>query len=185
MKFRTKAVMRSNPDFELDTLLEPLTFYATASGEFNGQIGEIRARVGKIPIDLLIPFHPKGKRVTVASIGGFTVRLNPMSIHIKECKIEAGGVLGDKHGMRAKMRGRVGCKTEMNATGKLSGKTGKLHLQLGDEDDCDEHDHDDEHHQHHDHDEHDEHHQHHDHDEHDHHHQHDLDNDHKEESGMP
>lgn len=139
MKFKTRAIMRSDPDFELETLLDPMTFFASATGQFSGQIGEVHARVGRIPINVAIPFHPKRRMITVASIGGFTVSLKPMSIHIKECKIEAGGILGEK-GLRAKMHGKVGCKTEMAASGKLSGKFGKVKVHLGDEDECDDDD---------------------------------------------
>ncbi len=147
MKFKTVAFMRSNPDFELDAFLEPLVFNAEASGSFTGQVGEIDAQVGKIPINVAIPFHPKHKLITVASVGGFSLKLKPMKVSIDRVSVHVGGVLGEK-GLQGKLKGKVGCKTEMKAEGKLSGNIVDLKVRLDeDDDDCEElehefHDHD-------------------------------------------
>jgi hypothetical protein len=132
MKFETFATMRSNPDFELNAFLEPFEFNAEASGSFAGKVGLIDAHVGKIPINMAIPFDPRRRLVTVASIGGFRLKLEPMQVSVDRVAVHAGGVLGAK-GMQGKLKGRVGCATEMKAEGKLSGKMSNIEIRIDDD----------------------------------------------------
>src|ERR1035437_6462966 len=92
MKFKTHAMMRSNPDFDVDAFLEPVSFNFEVTGSFFGQIGKISASVDKIPIRLAIPFlKRKQQMLTVASIGGFNVKINPMQIQIEKANVQANG----------------------------------------------------------------------------------------------
>jgi hypothetical protein len=132
MKFETFAMMRSNPDFELDAFLEPFRFEAEIAGGFAGQIGLIDAHVGRIPINVAIPFHPRRKMVTVASIGGFRLKLQPTEVRVDRVTVQAAGILGEK-GIQGRVKGKVGCKTEMNVEGRLSGKINNVGIRFDDD----------------------------------------------------
>jgi hypothetical protein len=123
-------MMRSTPDFDMDTFLEPLSFNFDASGSFFGQVGEISASVDKVPIRVVIPFLKRKRRMlTVACIGGFNIKIHPMQIQIEKANVQTQGILGTK-GLKGKLNGKIGCKSDINATGDISGKAANVKIEF-------------------------------------------------------
>lgn len=133
MKFKSKATMRSNPDFSIDARIEPIDSDISVDGSCDFAVSSISAAVSEIPIRVAIPFLKRRHRnQVVASIGGFKVELEPFSVKVDAMSMRLSGIFGSK-GINCNMNCKVNCRTEMEMTGGLSGKVGKLEIDFSDD----------------------------------------------------
>lgn len=133
MKFRSQAVMESNPDLKLEASSEPIGFESTATGSFKGDVSAIALSAEEIPIRLVIPFLRSGRGVrTIASVGGFGVRINPFTVSVEGAGVRLEGVLGTK-GIRGTVEGKIGCRSKFDVSGKLFGKIASCTLDLSED----------------------------------------------------
>lgn len=140
MKFKTRVKMESNPGFTLATRTGPLPFTARVSGSVAAGIGEIKIAVGRIPFYTHVPFA--SKLHLVGAIGGFDVRLEPISVELDIRKFQIDGVLGDAEGMGCEMQGAIDCTSLLDVEGNLFGKIARVALELDDDEDPHRHGHD-------------------------------------------
>jgi hypothetical protein len=68
----------------------------------------------------------------VASIGGFSVGLEPFDLKAELGGMKCEGVFGVK-GIRGSLDSKVKCETDMEMSGGIHGKVGSLILKLGDD----------------------------------------------------
>lgn len=131
MKVKALMQMRSNPSITLDTKLHPIAVESSLAGDFGLSIGAISARVGEIPVRFAVPFlKRRGALPTVASFGGFTIRLKPIEARIGTDGIKVHGTLGTK-GIEAHVESQIACKTDMEVKGQVGGRIGTVTLHLG------------------------------------------------------
>jgi hypothetical protein len=122
--------MESNPDLKLHVSGEPVGFETTATGSFKAEVSAIAGSVEEIPIRLVIPFRRCGRSLqTIASVGGFGVRINPITVSVEGAGVTLEGVLGIK-GIRGTLEGKIGCKSKLDVAGKLFGKIATCTLEL-------------------------------------------------------
>lgn len=132
MKFKTFWKMRSSPDFKVDADMEPIGIDAGIEGAFEAAIGAISASVGAIPVKVAVPFLKRGRKVLVASVGGFKVRVDPVHLKLDCAKGHIKGTLGEK-GIKGKMDFKVACRTEADMCGEVTGRPGAIRFDLGEE----------------------------------------------------
>lgn len=133
-QFKGQGSMHSNPDCKIDATISPINFESCVDGAFEGSLGNISAEITEVPIKIAIPFMKKRQKLPViATIGGFKIKLAPFQIKIEKASLNLSGVFGSK-GIEGKMDCKVACKTDVELAGKLSGKVGLAHLDLGDDD---------------------------------------------------
>jgi hypothetical protein len=126
MKFNVRALMRSNPEIDFQGKLEPLAVDCGFEGGLSAVIGAISGSVGEIPIRLRIPFLKRGN-LTVASVGGFTVKTHPIDVDVRRAHLNGRAVLGPE-GIAGAGRCAVRCETEVDAKGTFVGKAGNIRL---------------------------------------------------------
>jgi hypothetical protein len=131
MKFNLHALARSNPEFDIQGKLDPLSVDLGLQGALSATIGAISGTVSEIPIRVRIPFLKHGDR-KVASVGGFTVHLRPFDIAVKNASIHAKGTLGTD-GIRGVAHASVKCQTEVDSKGTFVGKAGNVKLDFTEE----------------------------------------------------
>lgn len=140
MKFNLHTLMKSSPNFKIDTRLSPVNVEGRVSGSFKGSVSSISTHIDPIPIKVAIPFMKRKKRLTVvAMIGGFNIKLNPFTIKIEDASMQINGLLGT-NGIEGSMDCQVACKTEMEMKGKVNGKIGTAVLDFCEDHDTPEHD---------------------------------------------
>jgi hypothetical protein len=137
MKFNAFGLMKSNPGFSMENHIGPMDFSAQVKGSVRANIGAVSVKIGEIPLKLRIPFlkhhhHP----VVIGSIGGTTLKIDPVSVSIEDMGLAVSGVLGNKEkGLHVHTDAKVACQTEMEASGCVGGRVGIGSIDLGD--DCD------------------------------------------------
>jgi hypothetical protein len=135
MRFKTYAAMESHPDFDVEARLDPIDFNARVHGSCEVTVDSVSVDVGEIPIRVAIPFlKRRAKYPVLASVGGFRIAFSPFRVRTKGMTVQLEGVLGTK-GIVGKMNGKIDCKTEMKADGKLVGRVGTFTVELGEDPD--------------------------------------------------
>ncbi|GAB4381255.1 MAG: hypothetical protein Kow0042_31730 [Calditrichia bacterium] len=130
MKFKAKSLMKSNPDFEMDTHFSPLDFNVSVKGSLETTIDTIGGRIGEIPVKMTIPFLKRpGGPVLIGSIGGFNIKLNPFKLKLEQAEVKFDGILGTE-GLKGNLKGKVGCQTEMDVSGHASGRVGTFNVKF-------------------------------------------------------
>jgi hypothetical protein len=66
-------------------------------------------------------------------VGAFKVKIDPVTLNIREVSFGAEGVLGTGKGMHVSTQGRVACRTEMQTAGQAAGRLGIGSVSFGDE----------------------------------------------------
>ena len=138
MKFKVYGRMQSCPSIKLETDISPLDFKSYISGHFHGELGPFSAKVGEIPFRLAIPFLRR-RPVVMGSIGGFPIKLDRFQVNVEKAGLDLNGTIGLK-GIHASADAKVDCATDVQLQGKVTGKVGLSHLDLGEEE-FSEHDH--------------------------------------------
>jgi len=134
MKFKAHAGMRSNPGFSLSNKLDPVGVSAHLQGTVSAEVGAVTIGIQEIPVRMRIPFLKRpGHLLVLGTVGPASIKVDPVTLSLKELSLQCGGVLGDKHGIVIKTDGNVTCKTEMDAEGVASGTIGVGSIDLGPE----------------------------------------------------
>lgn len=130
MKFHVLGRMRGDPSINLDASVEPLDFETSIKGVFHGELGPFKAHIGTIPIRMTVPFLKR--RPVMASVGGFCIDLNRFAVDVEKAGLDLRGVVG-REGVKAQVRSKVDCTTEVELNGNVSGRVGLSHLDLCEE----------------------------------------------------
>lgn len=133
MKFKTFLKMRSSPNFKVDANMEPLCISAAIDGALlDIGISAVSVSIGAIPIRASVPFLKRRGKVLMASVGGFRARFQPMQFKLNCPKANISGTIGEK-GIKGSMDFKVACRTEADMCGEVTGKTGAIRFDLGEE----------------------------------------------------
>ena len=130
MKFTVFGRMQSCPSIGMDAKIDPLDFETSIKGAFHGELGPFKAHIGNIPIRLAVPFLKR--KPVIASIGGFSLDLHRFRVDVDNAGLDLKGVIGLK-GVKAHVHSKIDCSTEMKLEGKVTGRVGLSHLDLGEE----------------------------------------------------
>ena len=133
MKFKALGLMKSSPGFTMENHLNPLDFSAHIKGTMQAEVGTIEVAITEIPVSMRIPFL-KGRRhlVTIGSIGGMKVSIDPVTLSLNEIGVSLEGMLGQKgEGITMHTDAKVACRTEMEVMGEVCGKVGMGSIDLG------------------------------------------------------
>lgn len=133
MKFKAYAKMQSCPTVELDTIVEPIEFETSARGAFDAQLGPFSAEVGEIPVRMTIPFlRGRRKPTLIVTLGGFHLKLAQFRLNVEGASLDFNGRLGLK-GLRGKLKGQIGCETDLETEGQILGRLGLSHIDFCDD----------------------------------------------------
>jgi hypothetical protein len=132
MKFKAHGVMRSSPGVALTSEISPIAFSTHMGGKLAAEVGAISVGIGKIPVRIRIPFLKDRPSQVIGSVGSVDIKVNPFTLSIKELSLKCDGLLGSK-GITVETEGKVGCRTEMELEGLLSGSVGMGSISLGEE----------------------------------------------------
>lgn len=129
MAISAHVTMAGNPEFELRVRSGPLAFEVEGDGTIDARTSEIRAGIEEIPVSVRIPFLRRHHgRVVVASIGPFGIKLEPFEAQLRAVGARIAGVAGPE-GIDCGIEGKVGCRMEIDITGKLPGKVVKAAIE--------------------------------------------------------
>ena len=128
MKFTLFGRMQSCPSIGMDAMIDPLDFVTSIKGGFHGELGPFKAHIGSVPIRFAVPFLKR--KPVIASIGGFSIDLHRFRIDVDNAELDLKGIIGLK-GIKANVHSKIGCSTEMKLDGKVTGRVGLSHLELG------------------------------------------------------
>lgn len=131
MKFKAYGRMQSCPGFDLVTHVDPLDFESSIYGAIQGSLGPFAAEVGEIPIKMTIPFMKRCDTPVIASIGGIKLGLDKFNIQFDKVSLNLNGVIGGKDGIKANLKAKVDCETDMAVSGSASGHIGLAGIDLG------------------------------------------------------
>jgi hypothetical protein len=134
MKFKAAMKMRSNPSFAMENTFSPIGFNGGIKGTLSAEVGTIAIGINEIPVSMRVPFLKRKKSVVLlGKVGAFKVKIDPVTLNIREVSFGAEGVLGTGKGMHVSTQGRVACRTEMQTAGQAAGHLGIGSVSFGDE----------------------------------------------------
>ncbi len=125
MKVKLRGGMRSNPEVRLASRVEPVRFSTRLEGGASAGVGEISVGLSEIPLRLRIPFLKRRHRLLViGTVGPVQLKLDPLTLALREMVFGAEGVLGGKEGLSVLSEGRIACETNFHAEGVAGGGFG-------------------------------------------------------------
>jgi hypothetical protein len=123
MKLNSHIAMAANPDLMFHTHVKPLSVEVNGEASLEIATGTIHAALAEIPASFAIPFMPPHRRrVMVASIGPFDVRIHPAQASICAFGVRIGGVLGTGDGATTNTHVQGKCRLEIDLTGEMPGR---------------------------------------------------------------
>ncbi len=119
MKYTAHATVDGAPKFAVRAQSEPIGIKCGVEGSVRARVGPIKARVGRVPIVLAIPFL--GGLQTVGAVGPFDFHTDPVDVEIENFELRCDGVLGSE-ALTCGLEGDVDCHWKVDVNGNLPGK---------------------------------------------------------------
>lgn len=132
MKYTAHATVEGAPKFAMRAQSEPIGVKCGLEGSVRARVGPIKARVGRVPIVLAVPFL--GGLQTVGAVGPFDLHTDPIDVEIENFELRCDGVLGSE-GLTCGLEGEVDCHWKVDVNGTLPGKVAKASLEFADAED--------------------------------------------------
>jgi hypothetical protein len=133
MNLKALGKMQNKTNVTATADVQPVPFRAAAAGALEMRLDAVSAEVDKIPLQMQIPFLRRKSLPVIATIGGFSLKLNPLSLKVETASVTIDGELGTG-GMRANLAGGLGCETGMDVDGQLDVPPGMLGRKAGEND---------------------------------------------------
>jgi hypothetical protein len=131
VKYTAHATIAGEPKFEVRAKAEPIGIKCSAEGSVRARVGPIKARVGRVPIVLAVPFL--GGLQTVGAVGPFDFSTGPVDVEIENFELRCDGVIGSE-GLTVGLEGEVDCHWKVDVNGTLPGKVAKASLEFAEAD---------------------------------------------------
>ena len=126
MKIKFRGTMRSNPSVALASRVGPVRFSTHVEGGASGEVGELRVAVSEVPLRLRIPFLKRRHGLLlIGAVGPMELKVDPLSLALREVRLGAEGVLGGKEGLTVVTEGKVACESTLRG---LAATGGDFHL---------------------------------------------------------
>jgi hypothetical protein len=132
VKYTAHATVAGAPKFAVKAEAEPVGIKCGVEGSVRARIGPIKARVGRVPIVLAVPFL--GGVQTVGAVGPFDFSTGPVDVEIENFELRCDGVLGSD-GLTVGLEGDVDCHWKIDVNGTLPGKVAKASLEFAEAED--------------------------------------------------
>jgi hypothetical protein len=132
VKYTAHATVKGAPTFAVRAKSEPIGIRCGVEGSVRARVGPIKARVGRVPIALAVPFL--GGLQTVGAVGPFDLHTDPIDVGIENFELRCDGVLGSE-GLTCGLEGEVDCEWKVDVHGTLPGKVAKASLEFVDPED--------------------------------------------------
>jgi hypothetical protein len=92
VKYTARATVNGAPKFVVRAQSEPIGIKCAVEGSVRARVGPIKARVGRVPIVVAIPFL--GGLQTVGAVGPFDFDTDAVDLEIENFELRCDGVLG-------------------------------------------------------------------------------------------
>lgn len=132
MKYTAHTTVAGAPKFKVKAQAEPIGIKCGVDGSVRARIGPIKARVGRVPVMLAVPFL--GGVQTVGAVGPFDFSTGPVNVEIESFELRCDGVLGSE-GLTCGLEGDVDCHWKIDVNGTLPGKVAKASLEFAEAED--------------------------------------------------
>jgi hypothetical protein len=132
VKYTAHANIKGAPTFAVRAQSDPIGIRCGVEGSVRARVGPVKARVGRVPIALAVPFL--GGLQTVGAVGPFDFETDPIDVEIENFELRCDGVLGSE-GLTCGLEGGVDCEWNVDVNGTLPGKVAKASLEFTDPED--------------------------------------------------